>query len=368
MIAATCTALHAGLPGDELIVVLTQQNVAALNVLKALRGRRVKRGISFVGCSNACFFSSGSCCLGSLLFHMHQSSFLSLSPLATAQGLRGREARRVPGLLFRVARTRLRRRFAGVHARPRTGAAAAAAADRPLMISHLPAHTAAPPSVAAETCHPPQTPQTQGKTLPKRAGRCGVTVMTFGTMGSSAGDPEVVSAPESVRCLIVDEASQAWSAQTFLLDRAFPAVSRLYLFGDDKQLPPVILATNARGDEQADLVAAGVQSLYGVAKASGHRLHALRVQYRMPRVLAEFVSRHFYGGELVTPPGEKYDDLGAVVWCARGNNIILGFAPVLPIFCCQVSTGADCSLLFPLAGSSRRATRGTRPAAAAPRG
>lgn len=134
-----------------------------------------------------------------------------------------------------------------------------------------------------------------------------------------------------MKALIVDEASQAWSAEAFLFDKAYPNLSRVYLYGDDKQLPPVILATNARGDEQADLVAAGLNSLYDAAKVAGHPLHALRVQYRMPRVLADFVSRHFYDGNLVTPPGEKYDDLGAVCWCGQGSGrVSCAFSMVAP--------------------------------------
>lgn len=202
--------------------------------------------------------------------------------------------------------------------------------------------------------------------------------MTFGTMAASAADPDVVPA-DMVRALVVDEASQAWSAQTFLFDRVFPGVVRLYLYGDDRQLPPVLLAANARGDDQADAVAAGLRSLYDAAKASAHPLAALRVQYRLPRVLADFVSRHFYQGKLATPAGERFDDLGAVVWCAR--------CAALAAPCCTPDTAASSHAASGLswktvselrrrsaapvsarAGSSQRANRGTRASGAARRG
>ena len=40
----------------------------------------------------------------------------------------------------------------------------------------------------------------------------------------------------------------------------------------------------------------------------------LRTQYRMPRALADFISRHVYDGQLATAPDAARADEGAVIW------------------------------------------------------
>ena len=61
-----------------------------------------------------------------------------------------------------------------------------------------------------------------------------------------------------------------------VFDRIFPKYERLHLFGDDKQLPPVISTSCS----EESPVAQGVRSLYDVAKGRGHTLHELSVQHR----------------------------------------------------------------------------------------
>ena len=92
----------------------------------------------------------------------------------------------------------------------------------------------------------------------------------------------------SVASILVDEASQVWSGLALLLDAAFPRVTRLHLFGDDRQLPPSL----SPGDKSASTLAAtaSCRSLFDDARDGGVITHALRVQHRMPLALASFIS------------------------------------------------------------------------------
>jgi superfamily I DNA and/or RNA helicase len=96
--------------------------------------------------------------------------------------------------------------------------------------------------------------------------------------------------------LLVDEASQVWSVLGLLADANLPSLQRVHLFGDNKQLPPVLAPYDK--SPRAMMASKHVQSLYDVARAGGHKLHELHVQHRMPAVLADFISRHFYDGRL----------------------------------------------------------------------
>ena len=50
---------------------------------------------------------------------------------------------------------------------------------------------------------------------------------------------------------------QVESGRTFIFDKAFPGLERAYIFGDDRQLGPVLLSTEAPEDDRAEIVAAG---------------------------------------------------------------------------------------------------------------
>lgn len=103
--------------------------------------------------------------------------------------------------------------------------------------------------------------------------------------------------------VIVDEASQL----TEPLAAGLAARSaRIVLVGDDRQLPPVVCADDARGGEHLDvhptLARAGI---YGLDRSLLERLSSkiptvtLREQYRMSEAVQTFPSRSFYNGLLI---------------------------------------------------------------------
>jgi hypothetical protein len=131
-----------------------------------------------------------------------------------------------------------------------------------------------------------------------------INIMTFGVATSVAGDSpasrEIVDR-RLVGALLVDEASQAWSGLALLADAALPALRRLHLFGDDRQLPPSLSPYDK--SPAAVAAAAHVRSMYDAARTGGHGAHALTVQHRMPLPLAAFLSQHVYAGALTSAPG-----------------------------------------------------------------
>ena len=146
----------------------------------------------------------------------------------------------------------------------------------------------------------------------------GITVLTFGVasgLAESRGAP--VCDRDAVGALLVDEASQAWSALALLADAALPHLRRVHLFGDDRQLPPTL----SPYDKSAAAVsaAAHLRSMYDAARTGGHAAHALRVQYRMPHRLATFLSSYVYGGILESAPGMVAAST-AVTWLGAAHG------------------------------------------------
>jgi hypothetical protein len=151
-----------------------------------------------------------------------------------------------------------------------------------------------------------------------------ITVLTFGV---ASGLAEARGAPvcdrEAVGALLVDEASQAWSALALLADAALPHLRRVHLFGDDRQLPPTL----SPYDKSAAAVsaAAHLRSMYDAARTGGHAAHALRVQYRMPHRLAAFLSSYVYGGGLESAPGMVAAST-AVTWLGADHGAMSTFS------------------------------------------
>ena len=149
----------------------------------------------------------------------------------------------------------------------------------------------------------------KNKKLPRVAGERLITLLTFGLACSPVLE-EVIDAAR-VGAVMVDEASQAWSGLSLVLDRFFPNLRRLHLFGDDRQLPPVL--SPADKSPLALLCDRHVRSMYDEVRDAGAPLHSLLVQHRMPLRLAAFISHHVYQGRLSSAAG--MDGRGdAVCW------------------------------------------------------
>ncbi|CAK9099218.1 unnamed protein product [Durusdinium trenchii] len=72
-------------------------------------------------------------------------------------------------------------------------------------------------------------------------------------------------------------------------------VENLVMLGDHKQLNPLVLATGGDHEIKEKNVD---RSFMERAMACNCRLHPLRIQYRMPEVLCQLVSKLFYAGQL----------------------------------------------------------------------
>lgn len=99
----------------------------------------------------------------------------------------------------------------------------------------------------------------------------------------------------SVHTVIVDECGCTPESSTALLVNLRP--QNLLLIGDHLQLPPftAIAPWKLHGKNYP-------QSLLERCVSSGCKFSMLNEQYRMHPRIAEFVSKQFYGGRLVTPP------------------------------------------------------------------
>ena len=216
-VAAVASALAAS---GETVLVLTQQNVAALNVLRALRA---------AGCEAAQLLVSASYYID---WHAHEY-----------------DAALWPWL-------------------------------------HVP---------GAEDIGADAPPPSQAIAAPR------ILLCTFGMLPSLAMEGSRASAlmhGDDVTAVCVDEAGAAWAGLSYALDAACPAVSRLHLFGDDRQLPPSLGGARDGGG-----AGPRVASLYDAARAAGHAAHALTTQYRLPHGLAAFLSRNMYDGTVASAPG-----------------------------------------------------------------
>ncbi|EIM87813.1 uncharacterized protein STEHIDRAFT_146026 [Stereum hirsutum FP-91666 SS1] len=92
-----------------------------------------------------------------------------------------------------------------------------------------------------------------------------------------------------VETVIVDEASQIETGNYVPLLHLFKTtVAKVVFIGDDKQLPPY-------GQENI----CGLQSVFEISRLRS-KAKLLAVQYRMPRVVGSFISRHVYDGKLET--------------------------------------------------------------------
>ncbi|KAK0500409.1 P-loop containing nucleoside triphosphate hydrolase protein, partial [Armillaria luteobubalina] len=94
----------------------------------------------------------------------------------------------------------------------------------------------------------------------------------------------------SLRCMVVDEASQIKVAEYINIFTGFPTLRKVCFIGDDKQLPPF-------GAESID----DLKSIFEI-----DHLHVkaflLNIQYRMPPQLGDFISQAVYESKLKSNP------------------------------------------------------------------
>jgi len=114
------------------------------------------------------------------------------------------------------------------------------------------------------------------KPTPRLTKECAITILTLGYAAALAagGSSDIVDG-HRVGAVLVDEASQAWSAHALILDQAFHNMQHLHLFGDDKQLPPVLNPKDTSPAAKASNAA--VRSMYDEARDGRKRYHALQV-------------------------------------------------------------------------------------------
>ncbi len=101
--------------------------------------------------------------------------------------------------------------------------------------------------------------------------------------------------------IVVDEVSMAAFAQVFAA--ASRAKRRVLLFGDARQLPPILLADSPPAHRWLGRDAFVVAGVVGAGESLGSdpRVSFLPKQYRMGKRIASLVSRLAYGGRLDTP-------------------------------------------------------------------
>lgn len=95
---------------------------------------------------------------------------------------------------------------------------------------------------------------------------------------------------ERFSLVVLDEASQT-TEPALLVALAAAKADQLTLFGDTKQLPPTVVTRHR--DLRASL---GLSPMARLLQNLGQ--DTLSLQYRMPRALLEFPSKHFYNGEV----------------------------------------------------------------------
>jgi hypothetical protein len=171
--------------------------------------------------------------------------------------------------------------------------------------------------------------------------------------------------------VVVDEASMAYPPQVVFV--AALARDRVSIFGDFRQLPPIVLSQNPRTKEA---LGRDIFDLAGIVRdvdsgAAPAELSMLRVQYRMHPQIREVVSRFAYAGQLEDAPdvvrrteaqarlppreGEAVvvldtSSLGAVGW--RDREGTSRWNPVAGLWAFRLahelaSGGADVALLTP---------------------
>jgi hypothetical protein len=107
----------------------------------------------------------------------------------------------------------------------------------------------------------------------------------------------------SFEACLIDEATQATEPATVV--PLTKGCRQIVLIGDQKQLPPTIISRDA------DAAGLGT-SLFERMLARGIRAFMLKVQYRMHPAIANFPSKAFYKGELLsgTPPSARRAPMG----------------------------------------------------------
>ncbi len=108
---------------------------------------------------------------------------------------------------------------------------------------------------------------------------------------------ELVDADNPFTLLVVDEASQALTPALLLPLSLLGPEGHVVLAGDHKQLPPVVMADDAKA-----LKVTAFSALRDSDVKHGAFSHMLTVQHRMHELLMWFPSERFYAGALVAHP------------------------------------------------------------------
>ena len=95
--------------------------------------------------------------------------------------------------------------------------------------------------------------------------------------------------------LVMDEAGQAIEPMAWVV---FPFAKSWVLAGDPFQLPPTVLSRDAEKE------GFNISILERCFK-NCENIHFLNTQYRMRKAIADFSSKYFYKGELITPDAQK---------------------------------------------------------------
>lgn len=114
-------------------------------------------------------------------------------------------------------------------------------------------------------------------------------------LGTPIGLKNFLPESSSFDVLVIDEAGQLIEPMAWVV---FPYAKSWVLAGDPFQLPPTVLSDAATKKEFNISI---LEQCFKNCKS----IHFLNTQYRMRKAIADFSSRYFYNGELITPQSQN---------------------------------------------------------------
>lgn len=114
-------------------------------------------------------------------------------------------------------------------------------------------------------------------------------------LGTPIGLKNFLPENASFDTLIIDEAGQLIEPMAWVI---LPYADNYVLTGDPFQLPPTVLSDIAR---QKGFAISILEQCFKNCKS----IYFLNTQYRMRKAIADFSSRYFYNGELITPESQS---------------------------------------------------------------
>lgn len=126
-----------------------------------------------------------------------------------------------------------------------------------------------------------------------------IILSTLSSSQSSAMDKfRNISSKYSIRCLIVDEASQCVEPE-LLMPLIYPSISKVILIGDPHQLPATVISQKAaKCHYDRSLFERFFIHFKENAENNDNPIIQLKTQYRMHKEICHFPSKHFYDSEL----------------------------------------------------------------------